>query len=330
MNTVSNMASLDEDTVSLGGQKTSSTPTRLAIRTTYQTPSRSSTVLHPTITTSPYDYQDGCCESSLAKSPTENEGGQWSSAVGGATLGKSGRVIERLMADIDRLKRELRAEQFHRQEIERRERTNFGMLDNTRAENANLVQAKDVDAALIKRRDRKIEELKTELETERSRRIHAEESASQAARQRDEADTENRRALAEAKDTAKHAVGHATVLDESHRQLGMEYRRRTERFTEDFLKHTKDREEDKSKVKRLDIVVEQLNQEVLRMNRINAQMGQMLDVYKKESERRIQELEEEIRSRVAGDEALREEAQRVMDDARWLITIGRNAAKTAV
>jgi len=283
----------------------------------------------PSITPSPYALQDGCCESSLAKSPTENDT-QWSSAVGGATLGKSGRVIERLMADIDRLKRELKAEILHRQEMERREQTNYGMLDNTRAENANLSQAKDVDAALIKRRDRKIEELRNELGVEKARRIHAEESAQEANRAREDADVECRRLVGEANDAARHATSHATVLQESHRQLGTDYRRRTETFTRDFLQHTQDREEDRSKVKRLDVVVEQLNQEVARTNKINAQMGQILEAYKTESRRRIRELEEEAKLRDKGRLALHDEAQHVMDEARWLITMGKNAAKAEV
>jgi len=283
----------------------------------------------PSITPSPYALQDGCCESSLAKSPTENDT-QWSSAVGGATLGKSGRVIERLMADIDRLKRELKAEILHRQEMERREQTNYGMLDNTRAENANLSQAKDIDAALIKRRDRKIEELRNELGVEKARRIRAEENAQEAIRAREDADAECRRTVGEASDAARHATGHATVLEESHRQLGTDYRRRIETFTRDFIQHTQDREEDRSKVKRLDVVVEQLNQEVARTNKINAQMGQILEAYKAESRRRIRELEEEARLRDKGRLALHDEAQRVMDEARWLITMGKNAAKAEV
>lgn len=263
----------------------------------------------------------------MAKSPTENDGTQWSSAVGGATLGKSGRVIEKLMADIDRLKRELKAEISRRQEIERREQTNFGMLDSTRAENANLAQAKDLDAALIKRRDRKIEELKSELETERSRRIQAEDNARDSARHREEADAENRRTVREAQDAAHHATSHAAVLEESHRQLGIEYRRRTVTFSRDFQQHTEDCEEERFKVKRLDIVVEQLSQELERTSRTNTQMGQLFKAYKADSERRIHELEKEADLRDAGDAKLRGEAHQVMEDAKWLITMGRNAAK---
>ena len=49
--------------------------------------------------------------------PNEN---QWSSAVGHATTnGKSGRVIERLMAENDRLKRELELQILRSQELER-------------------------------------------------------------------------------------------------------------------------------------------------------------------------------------------------------------------
>lgn len=56
---------------------------------------------------------------------TENESpATWSSAVGHATTaGKSGRVIERLMAENDRLKRELELQVLRVQELERNAQT---------------------------------------------------------------------------------------------------------------------------------------------------------------------------------------------------------------
>lgn len=256
---------------------------------------------------------DGASDDGTGASPG------WSSAVGRATLGKSGRVIERLMADIDRLKRELNAEIQHRLDVEKREATNRATVDALRAENANLQQAKEVDAAVLKRRDRMIEDLRTELDQERRRRERAEESAKNAARERDEEIAGRRQEVQEAREIAKHATGHAEVLEQSHRQLGTEYRQRCETFAKDLGQMTTERDDEARKVKRLDVVVEQLSQEVEKAKRLNGRMSETMEEYVGQSEKRIDAWRAEATAQRTRCGKLEEEAERVVGEARWLI-----------
>lgn len=229
------------------------------------------------------------------------------------------------MADIDKLKRELNAEFLHRQEIEKRDDLSRSTIEGLKAENANLQQAKEIDAAVLRRRDRKIEDLKADLETERAKRTQAEEAAKQASAQRDEVIANSRRELSEARELAKHATSHADVLEQSHKQLGTEYRQRTETFANDLQRLTEDRDDERKKVKRLDVVVDHLRQEVDRTSKLNTQMNATFEAYKEGAKSQIETLKESARKREAADAALREETERVVGEARWLINVTKSA-----
>ncbi|KAL9063333.1 MAG: hypothetical protein Q9157_008293, partial [Trypethelium eluteriae] len=95
------------------------------------------------------------CTSPTTPTPTndENSNSAWSSAVGRATTGKSGRVIERLMAENDRLRRELRAELSAREELQKRLETSRPITEALQVENSNLAAMRASDASVIARRE---------------------------------------------------------------------------------------------------------------------------------------------------------------------------------
>nr|OQO22917.1 hypothetical protein B0A51_11091 [Rachicladosporium sp. CCFEE 5018] len=193
-----------------------------------------------------------------ALSPTA-ENGQWSSAVGHATTaGKSGRVIETLMAANDRLKKELELVLLRSQEQERTIQTMRPQLEALRTENDNLQHAKNMDSSLLKRRDRKLELMKEEMGAERTRREAAEGRARRLEAERDEAVETARAEVQRAHDEAKHSTIHASILEQSHRQLSTEYQQRAGRFRKDFAQLRKDADGDAPKVARLAVISGQM------------------------------------------------------------------------
>lgn len=229
------------------------------------------------------------------------------------------------MADIDKLKRELNAEVQRRQELEKREEATRSAAINLRAENANLAQAKEVDATMLKRRDRMVAELKRELDSEKTRREQAERNATAAAQELDEAQGDCRRQIGEAREMSKHASGHAEVLEQSHRQLRTEYKQRVGSMTKDLQKMEQEREEEKQRVRRLDVVVEQLSHDLERATKASSKMEEFLREYKADSESRMATLQRQAEERDATEAAQREEVERVMGEARWLINLNKNA-----
>ncbi|KAF8418761.1 hypothetical protein BGX38DRAFT_1280523 [Terfezia claveryi] len=87
--------------------------------------------------------------------------------------GKSGRVIERLMAENDRLRRELKWRLLPSGGTEGA-RSHPTVRDSLQSTNDILVHQTNIDKRSLEKKDRKVEELKNERDTERQLRTVAE------------------------------------------------------------------------------------------------------------------------------------------------------------
>ncbi|KAL9085781.1 MAG: hypothetical protein Q9165_007413 [Trypethelium subeluteriae] len=254
----------------------------------------------------------------------ENNNTTWSSAVGRATTGKSGRVIERLMAENDRLRRELRAELSAREELQKRLDTSRPITEALQIENGNLAAMRASDAAVIARRERKIEELKTDLEGERRGREGAERRANESVRGREDAERRAEREVREAGERARYAMVQAEILEGSHRQLRGEYRQRTETLARGVQEAVRAREEGRGRLQRLDVVVGQMGQELERANRVNGELRGLVDEYGRESERKVREVGEEAEEKDREGKRLREEMGEVVEKMKWVMSVKQN------
>ncbi|KAG9887124.1 hypothetical protein KCU94_g16847, partial [Aureobasidium melanogenum] len=199
----------------------------------------------------------------IESSPILSDSTPWvgGTGLGNANLGKSGRVIEKLMAENDRLKREIKAEAAKREELQRTANAQKPRLEALQAENARLSHCKAVDESVIKRRDRKIEDLKAELDIERQKRESLEHRVEEAERKMGEYQEHSNKEVQQAVEEAKHATTHASILETSHRQLSSEYRQRIAAANKQLRELSDDREEDRKRLIKLDVVNHQMRQE---------------------------------------------------------------------
>ncbi|KAA6409727.1 MAG: hypothetical protein FRX48_06339 [Lasallia pustulata] len=257
-------------------------------------------------------------------SSNELQGIPWSSAVGRATTGKSGRVIERLMADNDRLQRELTLSNAKNEEEAKRSEWAKSTLESLRATNENLHAMQEVDKAALLRKDRKIEELRADLEAEKARRAQAENETRETVRERDEAVGKFKKQIMEEKEVARKSTSQYEILSSSWRSLDDGYRRRTQKLKADVKDISHKREEDVQKIEQLEIVVEQLKRESEKMAKVKEQVLRDFEDYKREKEAGMRE----IRKRAERNESANEEAlgemNRVMGEMKYVINIKRD------
>ena len=280
-----------------------------------RTPSRADSLKPNGIPTSP-------SATSPVSAASENSPAPWSSAIGPATTsGKSGRVIERLMSENDKLKRDLNEQVIRCQELEKGLQTYKPQLEALQQENDNLSHARSVDSNLISRRDRKIEELKAELATEKQRREKAETLAREREREKDDIEEKSRRDLQSMTESTKHATVHAEIMETSHRQLAAEYRARTEAFKKDLSSITTEREHDRQKLARLDIVTDQMRQELERQKKLNSDVVDAWERLQDEQTTRMQAIVSKNDQADEHLERLRREMESVVSEMRWLMGV---------
>ncbi|KAK4545744.1 hypothetical protein LTR36_002698 [Oleoguttula mirabilis] len=257
---------------------------------------------------------------------TENDspGTQWSSAIGHATTaGKSGRVIERLMAENDRLKRELELSVLRAQELEKTLATYKPQMDALRHENENLSHTSSVDSGLLARRERKLEELKADNIAKTERTERAEGLVRQQQRQVEELEEQHTREHQNMMDQTKHATVHAEILETSHKQLSAEYRARREAWERDLATLHEDRDQDRQRMARLDVVYEQMRQENERTKKVQAELMA-----------RWEEVEEAMHSTLEAGEEVNEKARKksvemgkVVNEMRWLMGVDKSSSR---
>lgn len=228
------------------------------------------------------------------------------------------------MADKDRINRDLNAQIIKCQELEKSLQTYKPQIEALRQENDNLSHARGVDSGLISRRDRKIEELKAELVSERQRREKAESMARQREREKEEIEEQSRREMHNMTESTKHATLHAEILETSHKQLSADYRTRAENWRKDLNALKEGREQDRQRLARLDVVADQMRSELERSKKLNAELVESWERYREENDAHLRGLVDEGEQENERTRKLSTEMDRVVNQMRWVMGVKEN------
>lgn len=254
--------------------------------------------------------------------PSDNaDSPQWSSGVGHATTGgKSGRIIERLMAENDKLHRALREAELKVQALQDELGTFKPRMDALKQENENLSHASSVDSSLLSRRERKIEELKADLAAKNESVARAEALVRQQEKRIEELQEQHSREQQSMADQTKHAIVHAEIMETSHKQLSAEYRARRQAWERDLGQLHEDRDQDRQRMAKLDVVHEQMRLENERQKKVNAELLA-----------RWEEVEAAMKISLEQNADATEEARKkslqmdeVLNQMRWVIGLHKN------
>ena len=262
--------------------------------------------------------------SSTPGSPPSEGNDQWSSAVGRATTGKSGRVIERLMGDNDRLQREIKLATVRLEEEIKRGESARAALDSLRATNENLKALQEADKAALARRDRKIEDLKADLTTERSRREKAENETRDIGKERDEIVDDCRKEVLAVKELARKSSNQYEILSGSWRSLDNGYRHQTKKLKTDILLLRDERRDDQQRIARLDIVIGQLHQESEKTKKAKDRMSQEFEEYKREKEEGMRDIKERAEKNESANEQALREMTKLLGEMKYIINVKRD------
>ncbi|KAH0266757.1 hypothetical protein KCU91_g10550, partial [Aureobasidium melanogenum] len=275
----------------------------------------------------------------IESSPILSDSTPWvgGTGLGNANLGKSGRVIEKLMAENDRLKREIKAEAAKREELQRTANAQKPRLEALQAENARLSHCKAVDESVIKRRDRKIEDLKAELDIERQKRESLEHRVQEAERKMGEYQEHSNKEVQQAVEEAKHATTHASILETSHRQLSSEYRQRIAAANKQLRELSDDREEDRKRLIKLDVVNHQMRQESEKARKLYHELVTASDKYKAEKDSEVDLVLGDVKALKGGIshrelelETTLQEMHKVMNRMKWLMNMQKVNSENGV
>ncbi|KAF2498299.1 hypothetical protein BU16DRAFT_455259 [Lophium mytilinum] len=240
---------------------------------------------------------------------------------------KTSQFIDKLQAENDRLRRDLKAEKLAREEDLRRLGAAKSMAEDSRTEHQHLQVLADTNARALERKDRKLEELKATLEAEQRRRISAEEREAEMSRILGETRSETQRELAKAVTLQQQAEAHAEAAQSGFKRIQDSYERKVQRMAKDLVALKKQRADDAEKIKKQAVVGDQLAQECEKAFKSENSMTDLLAAYKKEHEQGMEALVAEARrlrialpTKEAAADGLIEEMRQTADKMKWVMT----------
>ena len=243
----------------------------------------------------------------------------WSSAVGHASTGKSGRVIERLQGDIDRLHRDKQLLKFRYEESEKANEALAGQNQYLQDRNSNFEQSHEATQRQVARKDRLVEELREEVRREKGKTATATESA-EAARASEEIwkDQANlAKTIASQKEMEYNAMVACRNRDNSRHQGGLD------KMKTSFQVLLRDRQEDLDDFRKLEIVAEQQKQTISQLEEYSRKITANFKAYRGEIDTAIARMREAANSNDTAVTAKLDEMTKITGEMRWLINLER-------
>jgi chromosome segregation ATPase len=254
-----------------------------------------------------------------AASPSP-EPAPWSSAVGHASTGKSGRVIERLQGEIDRLNRDLHLLKARLDDSEKARETLITRNSYLQDRNSNYEQSQEASSRQLQRKERMIDELRDSLLKEKLRVVAAEETAKTASANEEEWRNEasQSHSLAAQKETEYATIMTCRNLENERHQSALT------QLQDSFQTLLRDRTQDHEGYERLQLIAEQQSQTITQLHEVNKKTNIIFSSYKAGIDAEIASLKQHVNSNDVNLHAKLDEMTEVTGRMKWLMAVERD------
>lgn len=252
---------------------------------------------------------------------------EWS-AVGHAATGKSGRVIHNLQEEIARLTRECTLYKSRAEEYQRTNEAYKIQQQNMNERLRNLEQVNETNLNSIARKDRKLEDLRTELQHERSKRQDAEMNANQTNHTMREERENHNREQARSLEIAKHHETQCEVLASATKREKAEFAKRLNAIWAEFTTIANAQKTHIHSTERLEVLADQKNREFDSLKETYEKLLSQHSAYKEMKDNDFRETIESAKSNndmIAGVLAQVKETETEM---KWAIRLNESRQST--
>ncbi|KAF7714368.1 Uncharacterized protein PECH_001934 [Penicillium ucsense] len=244
---------------------------------------------------------------------------EWSAVGHAAATGKSGRVIHSLQEEVARQKREAALWQSRAEESQRTNETLKFQLQNTTDRLSHLEQVNETNGKLIERKDRKIEDMRAELHTERTKRLDAQGVANETNETMRVERENHHREMARLQEEAKYHENQYEVLFRAMKQDKADLTRRMDALHTQLARLKETQVSQNEAATRLLTVDDQRQRLVSSLQERHEQMMALHQRYKEIKEQEFQDVLGQ--ARVNGDriDASLRDLKETEDKMKWVI-----------
>jgi hypothetical protein len=249
---------------------------------------------------------------------------QWSSAVGRANLGKSGRVIDKLMGDNDMLKKNLDIAKIAAEDAKQAQKLAEARMEAMSSEYEGRLHDAAINRALLKKRDRQVLDLKTQIDVERQRATTAIESERNWRAAMEKMEVESKLKVDE-------ATTYALLLEGRNNTLTSHWKTQSAVMNDSFAKMKdfaatieRNRQEDCRKMSLLEELCESKDHALESLRKEKQAIQDAFQAYKAEQESQLQDIKLCAARQEKANELLNAESLRVLGELRWALALSTN------
>ncbi|EGX94019.1 hypothetical protein CCM_02290 [Cordyceps militaris CM01] len=263
-------------------------------------------------------------DSSGLSEPTEPENGHWDSTIGKAGLGKTGRVINKLVSDNDALKREIQIERLRAEEAKQAAKLVEDKMERMVGEYEGRLLAASVTKTLLARKERQVESLTAAVDLERGKTQAA------LASERTWKD-EMQRVRADAKTHVEQAAAHAQLMEGRYNAIASHWRdqgdqvaRAVTKMRAEIAEMVDERRRDDDKIQTLRDLCEQQDGNIRELRRQKDDMARLFARYKQTQDDDLRHIRTSAKQREDEQEQTLAEAREALHKLKWALNVKNN------
>ncbi|TAQ83636.1 hypothetical protein B7494_g8040 [Chlorociboria aeruginascens] len=248
----------------------------------------------------------------------------WSSAVGRANLGKSGRVIERLMGENDMLKRDLQIERLRAEESAQTVKMAEGKMETMVAEYEGRLHEAAINKTMLRRRERQLADVKAQVEGEKNKAAMAVEREKGWREAMEKMDVETKEKVDEAQTFAALMEGRNKTMVNHWKEQGDEVNKTVGKLGREIETLVIERRGDDERMNILQDLCYQQAEQLKSLQKEKLVIQEAFERYKREQDESLREIKETARRQEETNERALRESQRVLGELKWALGVKRN------
>ncbi|KAK8056239.1 hypothetical protein PG993_001466 [Apiospora rasikravindrae] len=251
---------------------------------------------------------------------------QWDSAVGKAALGKTGRVINKLVSDNEALRRELKVERMKAEEAKQTAKLMEDKIERTVSEYESRLLEANVTKTLLSRKERQVESLQAAVEHEKQRAL---EALDRERVWKEELERGRRDANVQVDEAKAHATlmeGRYNAIASHWKDQGDEVKRTAVSLHEEIAALVLERRNDDDKINTLRDLCDQQDGNIRDLREQKDSIDTQFEEYKREQENLLGNIKRAAREREEEQRQTIEETKRVLGELRWALNVKKNVA----
>ncbi|KAF4839281.1 hypothetical protein CGCSCA4_v011449 [Colletotrichum siamense] len=259
-----------------------------------------------------------------AAAAAESQGAGWDSTIGKAGLGKTGRVINKLVSDNEALKRDIQIERLRAEEAKQAAKLVEDKMERLISDYESRLLEASVTKTLLSRKERQVETLQGNVELEKKRTSDA-----QAKEQmwRDEMEKMRSSTTKQVEDANTHAAlmeGRYNAISSHWKDQGDEVKRAHLKLRAEIAGLVEERRRDDDKITTLRDLCDQQDGNIKELQRQKEDMEKKFSDYKTEQEEALKSIKTNAAEREAEQERLLEETRSTLAKLKWALSVKEN------